>query len=273
MTKLAILPDDMVFFVDETGDEGFSDPRHPVFAMGGCASFGDRVMPDIVRPWRALKESHFGGSEVPLHAASLRATQEQMEALGQYFKAGRFFRFATVFDRDTQYIGDFAWTEAFVAVFRARVSEILAKAVRQPQGPGMRIPGRLVFIHEASERGDKFLQANFASFGVGIFGVPLEIERGLVPKKSGDPSLEVADFVMHAAGGQARRTRDGNRSARQDFVSVFQNAEPLVSFMHTHKVRKRGKTLKAKLAERRVLKALKSQGVVGTMSRFKFTPR
>jgi hypothetical protein len=66
---LVINPMGLVFFVDETGHEFFADTQYPVFGLGGCAMVAGAMDAEIRSPWRAVKALHFGGANVPLHAA------------------------------------------------------------------------------------------------------------------------------------------------------------------------------------------------------------
>jgi hypothetical protein len=85
--RLKVHPGCLMVFVDETGHEEFADRNYPVFGFGGCAvpAF---VAPDVLeRPWREMKECHFGGPDVALHASDLQSpTGEQLEALSAFFR-------------------------------------------------------------------------------------------------------------------------------------------------------------------------------------------
>ena len=52
-----------MFFVDDTGHEEFADPNYLVFGLGGCVMMAGALEAVIKRPWRALKEQHFGGAD------------------------------------------------------------------------------------------------------------------------------------------------------------------------------------------------------------------
>ena len=83
--------------IDETGHEEFADAQHPVFGLGGCAVLIQHYWDVVDRPWRQLKEEHFGGTDIALHASDLRRPSVgQLEALGDFFSTQPFFRFATI---------------------------------------------------------------------------------------------------------------------------------------------------------------------------------
>jgi hypothetical protein len=54
-----------------------------------------------------------------------------------------------------------------------------------------------------------------------VAGARVPIHLGIMPKWAGDEALEVADFIVHAAGRQARRWDTGDERFRRDFEAVF----------------------------------------------------
>jgi hypothetical protein len=62
---LKLLPNSLLIFVDETGNEDLSDPKNPTFGRGGCGALFTEYKHRILNPWK-------GGvrvTEVRLYAA------------------------------------------------------------------------------------------------------------------------------------------------------------------------------------------------------------
>ena len=83
------------------------------------------------------------------------------------------------------------------------------------------LPTEVAFIHEASDRGDALLEKYFGESVVTIEGKRVVAHHVIMPK--GDEALEVADFIIQAAGAQARRGIQPNASIRRDFEVIFRS--------------------------------------------------
>jgi hypothetical protein len=83
------------------------------------------------------------------------------------------------------------------------------------------MPAEVAFIFEASERSDVLVQRYFSDIPVTIAGAHVPVQLGIMPKSVGDEALEVADFIIHTAGQQARRWEKGDETFRRDFQSIF----------------------------------------------------
>jgi hypothetical protein len=211
----------LAFYVDESGHEDFSDPGYPVYALGGCAILAADLIHVVREPWRELKARHFGGAVQPLHASSLRnLTVVQMEALGAYFRAQSFGRFAAVMTSKTTLPPGTKPIEIMPSLLRKRYEALTPRLAPQLT--------EVAFIHEASDRGDPLLEKYFGATVVTVDGQQIPAHHLLMPK--GDEALEVADFVVHAAGAQARGWSQG-KPIRKDFEAVFHSHPRLTSFI------------------------------------------
>lgn len=219
-------PTDLLIAIDETGNEDISDPQYPVFGLGGCAVLVGQYVDLIAAPWARIKRDYFGDPEIPLHAAELRnLTQAQMEAFGNFFKNHPFFRFAALVTKDTNAETREERYLAASMMFLRHIAQIGRYAPFR----------RAVFIFEASQRTDKLAYRTFNTLqmhgreGDEEYEVRLEMLRGA--KGLCDPALEVADFVIHTAGGGARKKLRGERMLdRPDFEAVFGSFDEPISW-------------------------------------------
>jgi hypothetical protein len=216
---LQVHPHCLMFFVDETGHEDFADPNFPAFGMGGCGLLAAAIEQNLRSPWRRMKDRHFGGADVPLHASDLRKpTRQQFAALNEFFETQTFGRFAVTMTHKTQLPSEIKPIQVMPGLLRRRWEELTPRFVP--------LPVEVAFIHEASDRGDELLEKYFGPSIVTIDGRQVKVHHGIMPK--GDEALEVADFVAQAAGGQARHGIQPGQPVRRDFEAVFR-ANPLWS--------------------------------------------
>jgi hypothetical protein len=96
-------------------------------------------------------------------------------------------------------------------------------------------------IFEASSRADRLMEEALGDFTLEEGGQPIPVECFFMPKAVGDPALEVADFVTHAVGRQARHRLQGKEGFVRDFAAVFHDQDrKRVSFMDVNEVKRGG---------------------------------
>jgi|SRR5271165_441288 len=123
--QLVVHPHCLMFFVDETGHEEFADPNYPVFGFGGCVLLNAAIDRNLRQPWQAMKAAYFGGADVPLHASDLRrASPEQQQALGAFFRNQEFGRFAVTMSRQSTLPSDRKPIELMPGLLRRRWEEL-----------------------------------------------------------------------------------------------------------------------------------------------------
>ena len=229
---LRIGPQDLAFFVDECGHEEFADGDYPVFGLGGCAAMGANIELAIRIPWTTMKSECFGDENFPLHASDLtEPTDQQIQGIANFFRTNQFARLASVIKDTSALVGEFSAYQAIALSLQQRFCEIASRTNQ--------IPDKVFFIFEDSERGNNLAQQHFGFPSLYFNSQPVPVEWRFMPKSAGDPGLEVADFIMNAAGGQARINRNGGGRTRRDCAPIFREVPSvLVSYMEIDEFKK-----------------------------------
>ncbi len=221
----------LILYIDETGSVLMNDPNYPVFGFGACAIFVKEWNMEVSRPWIQMKQNHFGGESFSMHATDIQQNiqPEQIQQLSNFFKTKRFGRLAVVTtDRiQLQTIKKVDLLTVLLRSFILRVKDYLSKTNSSLES--------LVIIFEESESLlpsiiDKFNDKWFEE----LKRNNVNITFGYQSKNENEPGLEIADFVAHTAGSQARKYAEIGRAIgkpRQDFADIFQSNKDLSSFM------------------------------------------
>lgn len=177
-----------------------------------------------------MKTIHFGGGEVALHAAELpTSSPTQLDALGDFFRQQPFYRVASV-------IKDLSVRPSLMPPYLGVLMALIRRIV-DVVGRSSPAPEEVLLIFEESERGSGVIADFFGDAAASVCGVQIPVQVCFMPKSTGDTGLEVADFVMHAAGCQVRSKRQGRADWRLDFRAVFQEPDrSMVSYMEISEI-------------------------------------
>jgi hypothetical protein len=220
----------LLVFVDDTGHEALV-PGHSVYGLGGCAVLASDIDRVIRHPWHEVRRRVRGSADTPLHAAALGhpPRSEDIQVVADFFRNQPFARIGAILSNRTKRDSGIDIVNIIAETLKRRILDI---ARWKPFS-------ELHVIFEASGRADQLIEQAFGDFRLEENGRPIHVECYFMPKAVNDPALEVADFVMHAVGRQARRRIEGREGFAPDFEAVFHNQDPKrVSFIDVAEVRR-----------------------------------
>jgi hypothetical protein len=213
----------LVVFVDDTGHERLVE-GHPVYGLGGCAALAGDLDWFIRNPWRDVRRRVMRSADARLHAHGFArsARHEDFEAVAQFFRTQPFARLGAIISAKAARDDGISAVTAIAGVLKNRIIDIARWTPFT----------ELHVFFEASGRADRLMEEAFSDFRVEENGRAIPVECFFMPKSVGEPALEVADFVMHAVGRQARHRMEGKDGFVRDFAAVFHDQDPKrVSFM------------------------------------------
>jgi hypothetical protein len=215
--KLELAPDTLVFFVDDTGHEALPSGHH-VYGLGGCGLLASELEPLVRVPWREVRRHVAGSPDAPLHAATLKVeelTDDQINAIASFFTSQPIARIAVTITSITRLHPDLPTIELVLKALLNRIADV-AKWKQF---------ARLAVVIESSERTDRLLQAVLRDIRVEADGTVLPADIYFMPKSAHEPALEVADFLIHTAGAQAKWKVNGKTGFRRDYKAIFQSVD------------------------------------------------
>ena len=210
--ELTLPESSLIVFVDDTGHERLVK-GHNVYGLGGCVVMANDLDRAVRQPWQAVRLRVTGSADIALHAASFArtATQQQIEAVAEFFRRQPFARIGATVSVKSRLTGNLGPINVIAGALKNRILDI-AKWTRFTE---------VHIVFESSDRADRHVERAFGEFKIAENGVAIPVECYFMPKSMHDPALEVADFIMHAVGRQARRKTDGKDGFEPDFAAVF----------------------------------------------------
>jgi len=178
MSTFAITPKMLVVFIDETGNEDFSDPNFPIFGRGGCAVIGKNYKKILEKPWRRLKREKLGGEEKPFHAVEfgqLPPTKAQIHAINSFLK-GKFYRFFSMDHLNSNRPKSIDGHQTVSWTFQERLRKIARKLDIDS----------VVLIFESSSRANRLVERDFVLENLNIInkqGEKVEVDGCFMEKK------------------------------------------------------------------------------------------
>lgn len=201
--------DDLLVFVDDTGHETFAGEQG-YYGLGACIILGAGYA-HLKEKWRAVRAIIASSPDAPLHASTIERKAENFAALSSFFLDPCFLRAAVT---TTKAIGLPPGMHPAAAVMGQLRQEIEAFASMLPCK-------RVWFFVESSQRANPVVRECFDQLISLKTSRALPIERCFMPKSSKEPGLEVADFIVSAAGSEVRRRMRGQSGHALDFRDVF----------------------------------------------------
>ena len=124
-------------------------------------------------------------------------------------------RLGAIISIDTQLVQDHGQVPTIAKVLQKLIAEIARSTPFK----------ELHVIFEASQRADSLIEEAMQGFGLEENGKSIPVECYLMPKSADEPSLEVADFIMHAVGRQARHNITQRGVFLPDFAAVCHSVD------------------------------------------------
>lgn len=201
--------DDLLVFVDDTGHEALAG-NQDYYGLGGCVVLGHGYE-HLKAKWREVRRAINGDPDLPLHGSTMERKAENFETLANFFLDRSIVRIAVTTTKDVALPAGMDPCVPVMGQLQENIETIASL-----------LPCKGVWIIvESSQRADPILKSCYSQLTPVGGASPLPISNILMPKSSNEPGLEVADFIIGAAGSQAQRHLRGQDGMAPDFRDVF----------------------------------------------------
>jgi hypothetical protein len=154
--------------------------------------------------------------DVPLHASELERTEANFAVLSQFFLDPSFVRIAAA-----------STIKASRPTAMHPAVPVMGMIEQHINAVASCIPcDGVAIIVESSQRADPVLRQHFGELRPQGITRSWPVDYRLMPKSSREPGLEIADFVVSAAGSQTKRIAEGKAGLAPDFRDVFGRLPP-----------------------------------------------
>ena len=224
----------LLIFLDETGDESLRDPRAPFFGFGGLIVVARDYFSQVENPWHRIKDQFFGGIDTPLHAADLKNPSNQIiEAFNDFFTVHTFGRFGVSCTDKTVVELDVKIENVVAACIWDRIKEV-ANSMRWYD---------ILIIYEENQRLIPTIKNELMSkTPKNQRNQNIKVTYHTMLKDPKFSGMEVADFIIHTVGRQARIMRGNHFTStveeyKPDFEKIFIGNGDLSSYLSISRIR------------------------------------
>lgn len=201
--------DDLLVFIDDTGHEAFAGDQE-YYGLGGCAVLGAHYG-RLKSLWMDVRNRINGSPHAPLHASNMIWDPANYIVLSEFFLDRSFVRFAVV-----------ALKSAILPAEMHPAAPVMGALQEDIVGLASRIPcAAVTIVVESSQRADPILKRCFGELKPDAIELTIPVSHCLMPKSSAEPGVEIADFIINAAGSQIRKHLRGQQGPAPDFSDVF----------------------------------------------------
>jgi hypothetical protein len=207
--------DDLLVFIDDTGHESFAGDQG-YYGLGGCVVLG-ATYNHLKTQWDTARRRINRSPDAPPHAADMKRKPCNYAVLSKFFADCSFARIAVASVKNTPLpVG----MHSAVPVMGGLHEDIANLASRIPCAA-------VKIIVESSQRANPIFQQCFGELTPDGAGLAIPVTYHFMPKSSAEHGLEIADFIINAAGSQIKRHIDGKDGFAPDFNDVFCQLPPI----------------------------------------------